>query len=408
MNESVKTMLHERAESVAFRPPDLWAVKAAGDRRIRGRRLASVLAGAAAVAVIAGSVVVFGRPNDPPPVISPWPSNAVTWAIGSTIHIGSETVEVGHTVRALVRTAAGFATIDDANHVYSVTADGVRRIGDATPAPPFDSDVGDDQARLVSDPRGTLVGWVGAGTDWLNLQTYDQATGRHRSYPAIGATPPGGAVFHAIDGRTGYWRTPGGVYEVDLDSGEQRLLTMELRSYAFEMYSARNGMLAFRVDDSILAGRSIDNAELLIRFGEEELRLLTPPYRLSPTGDWLSLGVHDIEKLPGGDFRGVEDRAEVYNTSNGEHVVLDVLRDAPKDSALGIPVDWLDDVTVQVVGIHADEPFANEPTAVRLTMYACTVPDGSCRLAADLGTIEVNEQVPPNFPVLPDGRGSST
>ena len=47
----------------------------------------------------------------------------------------------------------------------------------------------------------------------------------------------------------------------------------------------------------------------------------------------------------------------------------------------------------------------NQPTSVHATLYACTVPDASCQLAADLGTIDVNA---PTLPVMPDGRGVST
>ena len=132
---------------------------------------------------------------------------------------------------------------------------------------------------------------------------------------------------------------------------------------------------------------------------------MSPPYRLSPTGAWLSLGVTQLEKVAEGEYRAVRDTAQVYDTTTGEHVTLDVMLDAPKGSAVAIPILWLDDVTVQVVAISADEPFDNQPTSVHATRYACTVPDASCQLAADLGTIDVNA---PTLPVMPDGRGVST
>src|SRR5262245_64788384 len=198
MTGSLKTLLHDQATVVTFRPPDLGAIKYAGDRRIRRRRAMAALAGAVAVTLIGGTVGILSAKGDPPPVVSPWPANAVTWAIGSTIHVGSETIDVGHTVRAYAPTAAGFATIDDADNVYSVSGDGVRQIGRSTTAPPFDSDAGDDQARLVTDPHGTYIGWVGEDEfGWTVFQTYDLATGRLRSYPKPGAQPWRDAVFYA-------------------------------------------------------------------------------------------------------------------------------------------------------------------------------------------------------------------
>jgi hypothetical protein len=405
MSESLKTTLHEQATSVVFRPPDLGAIRHAADRRIRLRRAAASLAGALAVALIGVSVVVLGRPGDPSPVVSPWPVNTVTWATGSTIHVGAEAVQVGHTVRAYVRTVAGFATIDDADNVYSVTAEGVQQIGHATAAPPFDSDAGEDQARLVAGTHGTFVGWIGEDKfGWAVLQTYDQATGRLRSYPKPGVAPWRDAVFYAIDGHTGYWGTLAGVYEVDLDSGDERPLTTDEEFRSFELYSVQNGVLAFRRDDSFFAGASVDRAKEMIRRGDDVLTLVTPPYRLSPTGAWLSLGVTQLEKLAEDNYRGVKHAAEVYNTSTGAHITLDVMLDAPQNTALAIPVLWLDDVTVQVVAVSSDVPFDSQPASVHATLYACTVPEGSCRLAADLGTVGANGS---NAPVLPDGRGVS-
>jgi hypothetical protein len=405
-DERVRAAMTELADGPV--PADLASRALAGAvRRRLTRRYASVGASCvAAMVVIAGIVVVLGGSGDPAPVVSPWPTNAITWASGSTIYVGTETVDVGHPVKAYVRTAAGFATIGDANNVYSVTAEGVRQIGRATEAPPFDSNAGDDQARLVADPHGTFVGWVGEDQfGWAILQTYDQATGRIRSYSKLGAMPWRDAVFYAIDGRMGYWGTLSGVYEVDLDSGDERLLTAGEQFRGFEIYSVENGVLALRRDDSYLAGRSIDDAKEMVRSGDEEPTLVTPPYRLSPTGAWLSLGVAYLEKVAEDDVRVTRETAEVYDTSTGEHVTLDVMRDAPNDLALAIPILWLDDVTVQVLAVSADEPLSNQPTSVHAALYACTVPVASCQLAADLGTIDVSA---PDLPVMPDGRGSTT
>jgi hypothetical protein len=409
MSKYVRTLLHEQAASVALRPPDFQAVRRAGDRRIRVRRAVSALAVAAAVALIGGTVVVLGRTSEPAPVLSLGRSDDVTWATGSTIHVGAETVDVGHTVWAYVRTGAGFATIDAAHDVYSVTAEGVTRIGHMAP-PPVDSDEAHDEPRIVADPRGTLVGWVGEdppGT--LTLQTYDQANGELRSYPVPGATSAKDVVYSAIDGRKGYWRTPSGVYEVDLDSGDERLLVSSSSNFR-GISSAAHGVLAFRrispdgEVDAIFAGRSIDNAKEMVRQGDADyLTLVFPLIRLSPTGAWLSLSLHHLEEMADGGFRVTRTTVDVYHTSTGEHVTLDVTLDMPGDQAVAIPVVWLDAVTVQVAVVTGDLLLNSQPSSVNAAMYRCTVPNGSCRLAADLGTLDTGVSV---LPVMPDGRGA--
>jgi hypothetical protein len=209
-----------------------------------------------------------------------------------------------------------------------------------------------------------LAGSVEDKFGWAVLQTYDQATGRLRSYPKPGVAPWRDAVFYAIDGHTGYWGTLAGVYEVDLDSGDERPLTTDEEFRSFELYSVQNGVLAFRRDDSFFAGASVDRAKEMIRRGDDVLTLVTPPYRLSPTGAWLSLGVTQLEKLAEDNYRGVKHAAEVYNTSTGAHITLDVMLDAPQNTALAIPVLWLDDVTVQVVAVSSDVPFDSQPASV--------------------------------------------
>lgn len=270
MTETLKTVLDREASSVAFAPPDVDAITGAGRRRgppAAGGRPG--LTGVVAVALVRGGAVVMGDGGDGESVVASGDGSgaAVSWAVGSTIHVGDDTIEVGHPIRAYVRTSAGFVVLDGVDNVWSVTDDGVTEIGRMTSLRPDNL----DKQLLASDPRGSLAGWVGEDLSGdLIVETYDQETGESRSFPVPGARPPDDSVFFAIDDRTGYWRTPTGVVAVDLDSGRERqeVRITDDRVYDFEVYSVENGMIAFtpQYDEVILAGRSVEGARELLDF----------------------------------------------------------------------------------------------------------------------------------------------
>ncbi len=386
MTESLKAMLDEQAASIAFKPPDLDTIARTGRLRIRRRRAVSVLAGVAAVTLVASAaVVLFGRPESRrPDVADPLPTGAVSWALGSTIHDAGDTIEVGHRVRAFVQTSVGFVTLDDHDNVYSVTRHGVTQIGKAV-GPQSDR----DHVRLVSDPRGTLAGWVGVDSSGLVLQVHDQATGRTRTYQTENAQAPGGAVFFAIDHRTAYWRlaTIAGVFSVNLDTGAERQLASGAEALGFEIWSVENGVLAFSQDHeprggvrSIKVGQSVNDAR---EFTFAENTEAGGQIRLSPTGTWLSYLLVEFNGPPQHDDV-VGFNTHIRDTSTGELITLNL-----PPGAASFPSVWLDDTTMQVLAFGTLRPG----------LYTCTVPDGTCGLAAALSPAALDG----NNLVLPGG-----
>ena len=186
MTETLKTVLDREASAVVFAPPDVDAITGAGRRRVRRRRVAAALAGVVAVALVgAAAVEMGGGGGDRETVVASGDGSgvAVSWAVGSTIHVGGDTIEVGHSVRAYVRTSVGFVVLDGADDVWSVTEDGVTEIGRMTSPQPDNL----DQQLLASDPGGSLAGWVGEDPSGdLIVETYDQETGESRSFPVPG------------------------------------------------------------------------------------------------------------------------------------------------------------------------------------------------------------------------------
>jgi hypothetical protein len=399
MTETLKTVLDREASSVAFAPPDVDAITRAGRRRARRRRGAAALAAVVAVTLVGGGAVVLGGDDDGESVVASGEgpggkgsSAVVSWAVGSTIHVGDDTIEAGHPIRAYVRTSVGFVVLDDADTVWSVTDDGITEIGRMTSPQPDNL----DQQLLASDRDGSLAGWVGEDQSGdLIVETYDQATGESRSFPGPGARPPNDTVFFAIDDRTGYWRTPTGVVAVDLDSGLEREVVRitDDRVYDFEVYSVEGGVIAFTPlhDELILAGRSVEAARELLDFRNRPSDGMTDPVRLSPTGAWLSLGVAEVAGATEETFTIEKITPEVYDVVTGERVTLD----HPAGS-LAIPGVWLDDDTLQVLVFHgAIGPSLGVQDAA---LYACTVPSGSCEIATELGDVDLTSVV------LPDGR----
>jgi hypothetical protein len=264
----------------------------------------------------------------------------------------------------------------------------------------------------VANADGTLAGWVDeeASRGRLTMRVYDAVYGEARDFPGPGAPlADDGAVFFAIDDRTGYWRGPVGLFAVDLDTGAQRVvlggaeLAIADEIDSFELYSAQNGVLAFSPNDdgTFFAGRSIDDARELHDFADVGgERGHTDPVRLSPTGAWLSFGV--VEVLQAAEVnRGPEDRRAfkieqispvVFDTATGEQRTLTI----PGDPLLAFPLVWLDSTTLQVVSFTVEAERPDIPTGV--VLYECPLIDAICQVVAEVGP-PIPETV-----ALPGGR----
>jgi hypothetical protein len=414
MSASVKSLLHAQATSVAFRPPDLEGIMRGGDQRIRRRRAAATLVTVVAVALAGGTAAaVLGgpTPGDAPP--GPGGSglpNAVSWAVGATIHVGAtEEIDVGHEVRAYVRTIGGFVVMDETDVVFAVNEDGTgsRSIGHvhgdhATESNPHEQ-------RLVVNAQGTLAGWVdesvSAGS--FAYRVYDPASGQSRDFPAPAGAPEDEVQFYAIDDRTAYWRTPDGIHAVDLVSGDDRQIVAG-PAPGFVVYSAANGVLAFSPDaeSSVLIGRSVDDAtEVFEGTGPPEGHVTRQQFassvRLSPTGSWLSFALVDVEFGPETSqgnvtVAGIRITPVVVDSVTGERTTLTI----PGDPSVAIPSVWLDATTVQVVSFMVGpdgEPTPDTPAV----LYGCSLHGAGCQAAAEVAPPL------PAFAVQPDGRWSA-
>ena len=355
MTEQLKTLMHAHADSVDFAMPDLEAMTRAGDRRRRSRRTALV-GGVAALGVGAAFLVpgigAGGDHTGGPATATPAaPRAEVTYAVGSTLHIGDESVDVGHEISAYVRTADGYAFTDPDGTVWSWLGGEAIEVGTTDARRP----------RLVADDEGTLVAWV--DRQQPAVVVLDQGTGE--TWPLAESRP---SYVYALDGRTAYWRDDRGAVAVDVDSVASRVIDARAKGTR-DILAVEDGLVAFQggADGPHLGTSPDDGITLPDVYGSVGA--------FSPDAAWFTIDADD---------------PLVYDAHTGEQVAFDL------DYGFAAGYEWLDESTVVMVA--GREPN-NDAQAVLLT---CTVPAGTCEEATgELGTF--TELVRTGF-TLPTGE----
>ncbi|MGZ8744391.1 MAG: hypothetical protein ACXWXO_15855 [Nocardioides sp.] len=367
MTEKLKQLMHEQASTPHFEPVDVATLVDRGDRRIRRRRWAVVGgSAAAAVAVAALAPALLGAPGSDP--VSPgagrdgfpvttgdlpgdmFAQGRVTWAMGSVIHYGDITVDVGMPVTAFVRTQIGFVFASD-GEVWQVDGDAQQLIGHVHPKHP----------RLVSDEETPAAGWVDPTGDRPAFVVYDHGTGATTTFdeettPGMGslADEEDPAYFYAVDDGTAYWRDQRGAVATDLATGETTVVDAGARN-GFDIMDVEDGLIAFNAaDDGTALGRTRGDAVLL-------------PDAYGSMGSFS----------PDAAFYTADaDEPQVYATATGEQVQLDL-----GGYAFATGVGWVDDSTVVVLAAQTEQSSVE--------LLTCALPSGACTAYVDdLGTFE--------------------
>lgn len=150
-------VMHDRADTAGTPDLDLDAIIAAGDRRVRRRRVTTGIAAASVAGVVAVAGLAVPRMLDhddhaPAPTTSPFTARQVSWAEGSTIHWGERAFAVGKRVRSYVPTDEGFVWTSPDGTVRFFDGIGNVVVGTA------------EGGRLVADDSGSYVAWTTPGT----------------------------------------------------------------------------------------------------------------------------------------------------------------------------------------------------------------------------------------------------
>ncbi|WP_151082465.1 hypothetical protein [Nocardioides cynanchi] len=150
MTGQLRTTMHTRADALDRLDLDLDAIVRDGNRRLRRRRTALVAGGAALALVTAGTAFgLHGRGTTAEPMPADQPTKALTYAVGSVIHTGDGTIDVGRKVESMVQTARGFVFSDPDLNVYEETNGDVQQIGHLAHA----------RSRLLAGDDGLVATW---------------------------------------------------------------------------------------------------------------------------------------------------------------------------------------------------------------------------------------------------------
>ena len=350
MTESLSRALRARADVASCDAPDLAAIRAAGTRSLRRRRVATTLGGlggvvAASVLVVASLSWLPGGDDtgrDVPIATDPGGTGAseVIWVEGSVLRRAvSGDLDLGRPAVALGRTAAGTVFADASGRVYSQVGTEITPVGRT----------GTPDLRLASDAAGRWAAWLDPrGTRLVVLDQDDNTT----EELALDGDDTVQVHLTALDGRTAYVSVGDEARSIDVVDGESRVVADD----GTDVIDAVGSRLALGDDSGIRTGAPGPGAG--------------PATVLR--SDYADIGAFSPD---GAYFTSDADEPRVVSTEDGEAVTLDL----PEGFATAF--EWLDDGTVVVISAASE--------TAPLTLSTCRVPDGACSTVVDLDSYEV-------------------
>jgi hypothetical protein len=269
-----------------------------------------------------------------------------TYAVGSEIHYGADTLDVApYQVRTFAQTDDGFVLTSVDGEVVFADGSAVTQIGTTT----------DGARHLAVDDSGSYVGWVdGSGGGAPDFVVYDTAAGKEVVRTAQGSAsaaaqqnPRRLSAMIAIDGGVAYWHDGSGVQAYDIASGTST--TIEDGADVTWLDDVENGVLARSSFDDQAVTVSPDPTAQSPNF-QGSRGYLTPDASLVAT--------------MGGD------QTLVFDVATGDDVT------PPHPQYPYVVFDqWLDDDTVTLLGIaHPTAPSAS------FDLLSCSVGQQSCEV----------------------------
>lgn len=333
---------------------DLDAITASGGSIVRRRRAAWVAGGTAAVLAVAGLGYGLAKlPGHSPRTATVAGTGLPTgpsYAVGSTLHLGDTSVDVGRQVHAMVLTERGAVFTDGADDVFAAVDGQVRRLGAAFLA---DGDNGD--LLLAANDQGTTVAWVSPLGDGYALVRYDVARHAVTTHPLD--TPGAAPQVRAVDGSSVYLFDGRGVVRIDGDD-EQILDTTTDHEL---LQDVSNGVFLRRENTQTNDGAGLVAASTLTTRGHR--------FRAANNGTLSPDGEHAISDTA--------DQALLMDTATGRQRDLSL----PGFGFLA-PYGWIDNDTIAAIGIESED-------ATEVSIATCTVTTAQCQVSvADAGAAD--------------------
>jgi hypothetical protein len=369
MTGQLRTTFQDRADQLGMPEIDLDAIVHEGERRVRRRRTA--LAGAvAALLVAAGGATAIAVGGHDATRVGPADPSAkpLTYAVGSVIHTGDGTIDVGRKVESMVQTRWGFVFTTPNHQVFSEQDGVVHPIG-SIPA---------DGKLVASDD-----GWVTAWWDGHNLQTW----------PGYGSGEPGPTVNFDRTlprGETVDWPSgsPPRVEAVSdghiwLWDGHHHWIEETLPSTTHAIWNDTNspgaGTVVDAAGDQVLvktdSGMTVTTANLLPE-------PLSRQDGWTPGGDLTNLPTQ-VPNLDTGDL--APDGKHWFTDENDQFAVFDSATGQREDPAhpgfaFADPYQWLDGDTMAAIGLEGTS--GNDP----VSLLTCHVSTDECQVTVpDVG-----------------------
>lgn len=371
MTGLLKSVLHEHADTTSI-DVDLDSVIAAGDRRVRGRRLGAAALGSAAVLAVTG-VTVAGVQllnDDATPVVSGengFKARKLSYASDGKIHYGDTVIDAGAKVMSYVQTDQGFVwTVANGDVIFG---DGSARtkIGRTST----------DGYYLKSDDSGSLVAWVEFPTsrapEFVVYDTADQhqvlRTNEGNTLGMTAYRDTDAAYIYAVDDGSVYWRDATGAVKYDVAAGRSTFLG---DAQPFTISDVANGLLAYQPP---IAGQDADESQFHVGPSLDEGVEISHRGNavLSPDGTYIAF--EDADEMfvnRTDDATDVTPRVDGYDY----HVVY----------------QWYDDDTAGVFGIKTGA----DSDTLDLQFMTCEIPAGTCTNDGGEVSIDVVDFAFPN------------
>ena len=196
-------------------PPSFESLEETAHRRVRRARAGTSMAVAASVALVAATTVYVTRGADrqdqpAPPVVPAPTSRPLTYADGSTIHYGQQTVQADGRVVELDVTDEGVAFRTDDGLIWFTDGSGVDGLGALGETGPG---YGDDTWPLTSHPGWMLSANAGSRLVWFEFPSpgepevvvYDTGARQEVSRDAVDVQPGHTAMPALLTDRFVYW-----------------------------------------------------------------------------------------------------------------------------------------------------------------------------------------------------------